>query len=312
MRPAGILVLTAMIVLLATSPLNAETIDVGELTCEYQLHTPPGTAPWPVVFVLHGGNDRANRIRRRMGWDDLADQEGFAVVYPIGINRGWNDGRANTVRYDPGEAPDDVAFFDALLDHLIAQGVADAEQVYVTGPSNGGMMTYRLMCDRADRIAGAAPLIANMTEVLYPVCAPSRPVPVMIINGTEDALIPWDGGVIADNEDRGRVMSTVASVFFWSAANRCAGTFTEQQLPDLAPDDSSIVFRLDWQDCGAPVVLMRVEGGGHRVPGDTIRFGEKLVEAFLGAQNNEIRTAPYIWNFFQSLTPQTLEEASGD
>ena len=165
-------------------------------------------------MAFHGGNDKANRIRRRMGWADLCEQEGFAMVYPTVINRGWNDGRENSVRYDRGEAPDDVVFFDAPLDHLIDTSVAYPKRVFVTGPSNGVMMTYCLMCDRAERIMGAAPLIANMSEALYPVCAPSGPVPIMIINGTEDALIPWGGGLVADNEERGRVMSTVASVLF--------------------------------------------------------------------------------------------------
>ncbi len=115
--------------------------------------------------------DRAIAFAAAWDGDDLADQEGFAVVYPIGVNRGWNDGRSNTVRYDAGKAPDDVAFFDALLDVLIEQAVADPSRIYVTGPSNGGMMTMRLMCDRSERIAGAAP------PYRQPSCQPGACVP---------------------------------------------------------------------------------------------------------------------------------------
>ncbi|MBT6509461.1 MAG: prolyl oligopeptidase family serine peptidase [Rhodospirillaceae bacterium] len=101
-----------------------------------------------------------------MGWDELADAEGFAVVYPRGIENGWNDGRDNTARWGDEAPPDDVAFFDVLLDRLVADSTADPDRVFVTGPSNGGMMTLRLACDRAGRIAGIAPLIANTSEAL--------------------------------------------------------------------------------------------------------------------------------------------------
>jgi polyhydroxybutyrate depolymerase len=298
MRPARILVYTAMIVLLAASPLSAETIEVGDLTREYILHSPPGSGPWPLVVVLHGGNDRANRIRRRMGWDDLADQKGFAVVYPMGINRGWNDGRINTVRYDPGEAPDDVVFFDALLDVLIEQGVAAPSGVYITGPSNGGMMTMRLMCDRAERIAGVAPLIANLPVSLEPVCQPARAIPVMIINGRDDSLVPWDGGVVADNEERGSVLSTDETMEFWRKVNGCTDQTDRQDLADNAPDDDSTITRISWQACNAATELLQVNGGGHRVPGDDIQFGSRLVDALLGNQNEDVRAADAIWEFF--------------
>jgi len=297
----------ALVLLLALwsglGTVQADTIEVGGVERDYRLDTPPGQGPWPLVVVFHGGNDRANRIRRRMGWPALGRQEGFAVVYPTGLFGGWNDGRDNMARYSDETPPEDLAFFDALLDRLIAEGIADPAHVYVTGPSNGGMMSLRIACDRAHRIAAAAPLIANMTEALYPVCVPSEPVPVMVINGTDDALIPWDGGAIAGNEERGRAMSAAATMLFWSEANGCDDAFAQERLPDLDPDDSSVIDRLDWQGCEAPVVLLRVEGGGHRVPGDRILFGEALVDALLGVQNNDIETAPYLWRFFEAASP---------
>jgi len=166
-------VLLALLVILAsTASAFAALIDIGDERRTYVLHTPPGEGPWPLVVVLHGGNDRENRIRRRMGWDDLADAAGFAVVLPKGIENGWNDGRDNAARWGDETPPDDVVFFDVLLDRLIADGIADPERVFVTGRSNGGMMTLRLACDR-----GIAPLIACLSEALYPVCLPPGPSP---------------------------------------------------------------------------------------------------------------------------------------
>ncbi|MBT5433912.1 MAG: hypothetical protein P8Q36_18190 [Alphaproteobacteria bacterium] len=112
---------------------------------------------------------------------------------------------------------------------------------------------------------------------------------------------------MANNEDRGRVMSTVATLFFWSNINGCRDDYTEQRLPDLEPDHSSVVDRLDLLDCEAPVVLLRVEGGGHRVPGDRILFGSGLVDALLGVQNDDIRAAEQIWTFFKN-----AEQNEGD
>ncbi len=68
MRSARALVFAAMVALLATNPLSAETIEIGDLSREYLLHTPSGSGPWPLVVVFHGGNGPRHRIRRRMGW----------------------------------------------------------------------------------------------------------------------------------------------------------------------------------------------------------------------------------------------------
>ena len=195
-----------------------------------------------------------------------------------------------------------MAFFDALLDVLIEQAVADPSRIYVTGPSNGGMMTMRLMCDRSERIAGAAPLIANLPVNLEPVCHPIRAIPVMVINGRNDGLVPWDGGVVADNEERGSVLSTEETMEFWRRVNGCSDQTGRQDLANLEQDDESTITRVSWQACNAATELLQVNGGGHRVPGDDIPFGSRLIDALLGNQNEDVQAAEEIWKFFSRST----------
>ena len=58
---------------------------------------------------------------------------------------------------------DDVGFFAALIGKLTAEGGADPRRVYVTGISNGGLMTHRLGCELADKITAIAPVVRTFT-----------------------------------------------------------------------------------------------------------------------------------------------------
>src|SRR5271154_3475132 len=71
-------------------------ITVGTLKRHYLLHVPPNLPsdkPAPLVLVFHGGGGRAWTMPGFTHFDDLADQAGFIVAYPDGVDRSWNDGR---------------------------------------------------------------------------------------------------------------------------------------------------------------------------------------------------------------------------
>ena len=112
----------------------------------------------------------------------------------------------------PPEGTDDIAFLSALIEKLIADGVADARRIYVTGLSNGGAMTMSMLCARANLFAAAAAVIMNLTDGLASSCRPARPVPILVMNGTDDPLVPFNGGkgttwwaadrVLVDGKDR--------------------------------------------------------------------------------------------------------------
>jgi polyhydroxybutyrate depolymerase len=259
--------------------------------------------PLPTVVVLHGRLGTAKQVRRHLAFDALADREGFHVVYPNGLDRSWNDGRPDAARIRPtGEAPpDDIGFLDALMDRLIAEGLADAKRITVTGPSNGGMMTLRVGCELTERVAAIAPLIANMPEELGATCRPARPLPVLVMNGTEDELVPWTGGPLAGKPEKGRVWSTERTVEFWRSHNGCRAQPETRRLPDRDPDDNSRVTVTRWADCqdDTEVQLYRLDGAGHTVPGGPGHRFPRLMRRLLGETNQDIDASEVLWGFFR-------------
>lgn len=253
----------------------------------------------PVVIALHGGLGDGMRVRRVLGLDPIAAREGFVAVYPDSLGRAWNDGR----RLRRRRQADDVEFLLRLKKSLVRRGLADPDRVFVAGVSNGGMMGQRLACEAPGAFAGFASIIANMPVRLIDRCAPRGRVPMMIINATDDRLMPYDGGGVGFRGRAGRVVSTYETVEFWRQHNRCGERPGRRVLPDRAPDDGSRVVMFYSTDCGrgAPVILLRVEGGGHRVPGSPARNLRFFAERALGPQNNDISTAEVITRFFAGI-----------
>ena len=66
---------------------------------DYILHRPPGSATREraLVLVMHGGGGTARGVIEitRGRFSELADAHDFLVVYPNGIDNGWNDGRVD-------------------------------------------------------------------------------------------------------------------------------------------------------------------------------------------------------------------------
>jgi polyhydroxybutyrate depolymerase len=227
------------------------------------VHEPGADAPaegWPLVLLLHGFGQSAAGMQRYCEMDETADEEGFLAVYPNGLDRSWNDGR-----FDGGA--DDIAFIDQLIDHLEEDRDVDLARVYVAGISNGGFMTHRVACELGDRVAAAVPVAAGLTEDLVDGCEPAAPVPVMMIWGTEDTLVPYDGGGIGFGGGRGGVLSAHESLETWATWNGC----TEIEQPtesDEASDDDTWVETEARSACldGTTAALATVHGGGHTWP----------------------------------------------
>jgi polyhydroxybutyrate depolymerase len=244
--------------------VERRTLEVSAREREFYVYRPPGRlGALPTVLVLHGGGGQALNMRH-VGFERLADREGACIVYPQGWNRGWNDGRQGERILRRAEGADDVAFFAALLDALTSGGDADPRRIYATGPSNGGMMSFRIALEFADRVAAVAPVIANMMRDCMHL-RPSRPIPVFIINGVADPLVPWAGGAIAGQPSGGIVVSVDDTLDFWRAANGCGAEAVVRRLPKREPAAGTETTEFTWHDAkGVPMLkLLRVDGGGH-------------------------------------------------
>lgn len=276
---------------------------------------PSADRPRPLLFILHGGGGQALPMRI-LGFDGLAGQQGFVTVYPVGLGGGWADGRDVEFLENRNEGADDIAFFKAMIDKLVADKVADPKRVYVTGPSNGGMMAFHLACMLSDRVTAIAPVIANMPRDLAPKCQPKRPVPVMLIAGTEDKLMPYSGGRIAavdQRTNRGEVLSVADTMALWRKLNGCQGEALRGDLPDSDPGDGTRVRTQFWTTCSgqSEVALYTVEGGGHRwpgrrapeaKPGDPNAERIKRLNDLLGRGTADIAGITEIWTFLRKHT----------
>jgi polyhydroxybutyrate depolymerase len=256
-----------------------------------------------MVVVLHGKTQRGADMVARTAWPQVAKREGFAVVFPDGLNHAWADARtkAGPALRGPPEGTDDVAFIGKLVEKLVANGTADPGRVYVAGISNGGAMAMTLACARADLFTAGASVIMNLTDEAAVTCHPSRPLPMLIMNGTADPLVPYEGGRGSGYFAADGFWSTEETLAFWRKLNGCeADDANVTEMPDRVPADQSTVTRIASR-CprGHDVVLYRVNHGGHRMPGfaPDARF-PKVATSLLGPQNSDIDGAETIWTFF--------------
>ena len=173
---------------------SAETITVNGAKRTFSTRL-ADVKPAPLVIVLHGNTQTGADMASRTSWPAVAGREHFTVVFPDGLKRAWADLRPSEMRAGrtPPEGTNDVAFIAKLVETYVADGTADPQRVYVTGLSNGGAMTMTLACKRADLFAAAASVIMNFTDEFANACQPSRPVPMLMMNGTADPLVPYRG-----------------------------------------------------------------------------------------------------------------------
>ena len=295
----AILLMAAL--LLGPTIASAETIKVGQTTRHYIAQLPELKLA-PLVIVLHGNTQTGADMVTRTAWPTVARRENFAVVFPDGLNHSWADLRPNNMRAGrvPPHGTDDIAFIVKLVEKLVADGSADPKRIHVTGISNGGAMTMTLVCKRADLFAAAASVIMNLTEQSANLCRPSRPVPMLMMKGTADPLIPYNGGRGTSRFAADGFWSADKTLAFWRKNNGCDAKATTTDLADTDTADRSTVTRID-SNCpvGRDVVLYRVNEGGHRMPGTADARFPRLANAFLGPQNHDIDGAEIIWTFFK-------------
>ena len=274
----------------------------------YHIHIPIPASydkanPIPLLIVLHGGGGTGEGMVKltQEGFNRLSYKEGFIVVYPDGIEKHWNDGRENMSYRAYREKIDDVGFISALIDHLAKEYNIDIKRVYVTGISNGAIMSFRLGCELSEKIAAIALVAGSMPENMHSQCSPSTSLSVLIISNTSDPLVPWGGGEIRLGLRRfGKVLSVPETVKFWSTHNQCSSPPNIFWEPDRDPKDGTRVRKELYNQCreGTQVVLYVIEGGGHTWPGGH----QYLPEWIIGKTSRDMDANEVIWDFFKRHT----------
>lgn len=315
--PSLVLLLAAPVALAGAPPVpgwyDDQALLVGDELRYFRYYVPPGLAASPPLMVyLHGGGSSMREVidgRPSAAWPVVAERAGFILLLPNGSNAETGDALGdeqhwNDCRREPGAAKstaDDVAFLTALVAWAVDGLGVDAQRVYVGGSSNGGMMTFRI-ADEAPALAAAiVTFIANRpaeTDCRVPL---TRPLPAMIVVGTEDPLMPFAGGQVAS--DRGLVVSADESVAYWVARNGITAAPIVTALPDRDPLDGSTIERQRFVQPrgGPPVVYLRMDGAGHAMPSIIAQLSV-LAELLVGRQNHDIEGPEEAWAFLSGFT----------
>ena len=243
--------------------------------------------PRTAIIVLHGGtNGSGRRIQASLGLDEAIRNAGIVAVYPDAFDGRWN------ITGD-SSGPDDPAFLRALAAKLVTDGVADRRRIFLVGVSTGGMLALRVGCQSGDYLAGVGALIAALPASLAASCKPG-PLAVMVMNGTANPLVPYQGGKADLNVFKDDVLSAEATVAPFAAASGCGTQRTVHEIPDRDPSDGSRVVIERLNGCRQDVELVRVEGGGHTLPGRPARADRGQV---VGALNRDIAISRVIAEF---------------
>ncbi len=294
--PGAILVLLVALLGLAASPAAAQsrdsvrTLTSGGLSRDYILHlpknAPPG--PLPLVIALHGALQPAGMMQRYLDLDAVADREGFIVAYPKGMNLLWNDGRSSIAGFIPLlHKRDDGRFVLDVLEALTAEGLVDPSRAYLMGFSNGGFLTAYVACKYADRFQAYATLMMTVPMDYAESCRPSKPVPILLMNGTYDPIVPAFGRPTPG----ARLMSADATAALFARLDGCAA-------PERTSAPHARITR--WNDCttGGAVAYYEV-AGGHQPPSQSTDAVDALASVLLGPRSSGLDAPEEIWTFFK-------------
>ena len=321
--PIG-LALTGIALLVAYTPAEPEPpelpgralrteLEHGGHPRSWTLYRPATLSKHPaLLLVLHGSGQNAEQTRQLTLWrfDELAERDRFLVVYPEGLANSsaggtgpeWNDCRKSTRNRAHDLNVDDVGFLERVVAQVVDSHDVDTARIYATGISDGGQMSYRLATELPDRFAAVAILVAQQAEPENSNCLrPRGPISVLVMNGTADPIVPYEGGVASLYGwfSAGRVQSMEGTLAHWRRVNGLDGPGRRQRLPDLDPNDGSTVERVSWiGSSGHEVVGYSIHGGGHTVPGGWQYF-DKIG---IGRTNRDIVAADVIWHFFRRHT----------
>ena len=189
------------------------------------------------------------------------------------------------------EPADDVAFLGQMLDQLALKYSVDPHRIYATGLGDGGFMALRAGCSIADRVAAVAAVSAALPKTM--ICLPSRPVPALYMEGTEDPIIPYNGGTYKPS--RFAVLSAEDSAKAWAKFDRCGEKPAQGKLPTSEKGKEIKTFTFSGCQANAQVILYSIKGGGDTWPGGEQYMSEKEVGKTSDLNANEI-----IWSFLST------------
>jgi polyhydroxybutyrate depolymerase len=263
----------------AVQPFDAaRPLTVQGMERTYFIHVPSGLNDQqsvPLVFVFHGFQESGAYARTYSGLDNIADANGFVVVYPEGSGdssaRSWNAG--GCCGYAKQNNVDELAFVHSIIEDVGTIARVDSQRIYSAGFSNGALLSYRLACEMSDTFAAVAPVAGVL---VYSPCEPGAPVSLIDVHGMTDTVVPFDGGGL--NPGTGQPFPPVEeSITTWAKLDGCTG--------DEKVEHNGIVTRKAHEQCapGVAVELYMVSGIGHTWPSQYVVPISQIIWDFFAA-----------------------------
>ena len=276
---------------------STRTLQADGRERSYLVHVPKNydpKKPTSVVLVLHGAYTNGPITAFYSGLNATADDKDFIAVYPNGTGLSdtvlfWNSGGRDRSRLFGRTPPDDVAFLGKVLDDLGTVTNVDLKRIYATGISNGGMMCYKLASEMGNRIAAIAPISGTLCQDDVKL---KRPMSVLHFHGTDDKLVPYDGGKSAAQQLL-NCKSVDDTIKTFAKLDGCPDKPKSETLPNKADDGTSVErFSYGPGKDGSEVILVKINGGGHTWP-DRPAFAN-----LLGKATHQIDANEMMWDFF--------------
>lgn len=280
-----------------SNPLDSilESIQIDGIERKYIIYLPKtkiqAEEKLPLVLMLHGRFGTANLMMESYKMNAIADREKFALVYPDGYNRSWADGRGGT----PADKNniDDVKFIESVIQKVTANYPIDRNRIFITGHSNGGFMTQRMLIEKTHLFKAGVSVTAHISKNVLMNSTPTKPISVAFMSGTEDPLVPYEGGFVVDGEE---VLGAEDSTRRWVEWNECNKDAKVETINKERDETSLEIYTYKGCKENVEVKLYKLIGAGHMWPGTK----QKIPFINLGKETQELNASEEVWKIFKS------------
>lgn len=282
-----------------------KSLNSGQRERNYILHLPAqyeSGHKWPVIIALHGGGGTAENVVRFYGLEKPAEAGGYILVYPDAVNKAWNiPGMTSRVK-GLDSSVDDLQFMEQLIDTLISSYHADAHRIYLTGMSRGAMFSLYLASALNQRVAGIAAVCGGISRQLAASYHFQRPIPVLMINGTRDPLVSYQGGAGKfnrrnRNNEGADLLPAEELVQKLRQLNHSSGDPIKTVLPDKDATDGCTAIEYSYGSGQSLVDFIQIKGAGHTWPGGS----QYLPRALVGRVCQDFSAGEKVVAFFNSI-----------
>lgn len=244
------------------SSSETENVDYNDFSQRtYKLHLPwsySADKSHPLIFAFHGAYSSGLEMQSITGFNSNAGLKGYFVCYPDAAVENWNEGCDCNKPHRLGI--DDIGFVEYLINKITSEYSIDTNRIYAAGYSQGGLFAMNVACKLSGKFAAAATVASTMSVPLSENCYPENKISILMIHGTFDSVIPWNGL----ESGQFSLLSAENAISYWANLNSCNLDAAETILPDNGEPYISVTKK-EFQNCAgnSETVLYAVNGGGH-------------------------------------------------